>query len=156
MMVKHSKMNAFPIRDPAQVVLFMDRLLIFAIALINSFHAHLLVFRHRCFTLVALGFIQNLVSAWFTHSQPYSVWSCLIPFPGLSISLKMVRCHGVSRHGGTSGNHGCASQSAPQNIVPLASASPSSPLSDHGRPFPHNSFQTTHFKFHSWLNKPLY
>lgn len=67
----------------------------------------------------------------------------------------MVRRRGISHRGGTTGNRGRASQSAPQNIVPLASASPSSPPSDHGRPFPHNSFQTTCFKLHSRLNKPV-
>lgn len=63
----------------------------------------------------------------------------------------MVRCRGCSRRGGSSGNRG-HSQPAPQNIIPLASASPSS---DHGKPFPHNSFQTTRFKFDSRLNKPI-
>lgn len=67
----------------------------------------------------------------------------------------MVRQHGVSRRGGTGGNHGHDSQSGPLNIIPLASASPPSPPSDHGRPFLQNSFQTIRFKFHNRLNKPI-
>ena len=67
----------------------------------------------------------------------------------------MVRRRGFSRRGGTAGNRGRASEPAPLNIVPLASASLSSPPSGHARPLPHNSFQTTRFKFHSRLNKPV-
>ena len=138
-----------------QVDLSMARLLVYAIALLRSFHVRLLFFPHSYFVLAAWKLIWYMVSAWFAYSRPYPIWSCLIPFPGLSVSSKMVQRRGVSCRGGTTGNRGGASQSAPQNIVPLASASPSSPPSDHGRTFPHNSFQTTCFKFHSRLNKPV-
>lgn len=67
----------------------------------------------------------------------------------------MVRSRGVSRRGSTSGTRGRASQFAPQNIILLASAAPPSPPSAHGRELPNNSFQTTRFKFHSQLNKPV-
>ena len=139
----------------SEVDLSMAQPLVYAIALLGSFHVRLLFFPHPCFVMATWNLIWYMVSAWFTFSRPYPIWSCLISFLGLSVSLNMVRNRGVSRRGGTTGNRGRASQSAPQNIVLLASASPSSPPFDHGRPFPHNSFQSTRFKFHCRLNKPI-
>ena len=70
----------------------------------------------------------------------------------------MARRRGVPRRGGNSGNRGVSRRrrgSTPHNITPLASASPSSPPSDHSRPSLNSSFQTTWFRFRSRLNKPL-
>jgi len=150
-LVKHLASDALPVRDPAQIVLIMAQFLVLVIILIGSFHIRLPLFLHPCFALASWGLLWRLFFTWLTHPWPYSVRSCLIPFSGLSIFLKMVHRRGVSRCGGTSGNRG-HSQLVPHNIIPLASASPSS---DHGRPFPHISFQTTRFKFHSRLNKPI-
>jgi len=61
----------------------------------------------------------------------------------------MVRRRGSCRRGGSRGGRG-RSQPAPSPIMPLASASPPS---DNHKSFPHNSFQTTHFKFQSRLNQ---
>jgi len=63
----------------------------------------------------------------------------------------MVHRRGYSHCRGGSGNWG-RSQSAPQNIIPLALASPTS---DNSKSFACNSFQTTRFKFHSSLNRPI-
>lgn len=63
----------------------------------------------------------------------------------------MVHRRGSCRHDGSRGGRG-RSQLAPPPLIPLASVSPPS---DNGNPFLHNSFQTSHFKFQSHLNKPV-
>lgn len=93
--------------------------------------------------------------AWFVCAQSFPLQLCHFPLLGCSDNSKMPRRRGISRHGGNTGNRGRASHSAPQNVIPIASTSPSSPPSGHDRPLPHNSFQTTCFTFHSRLNRPL-
>lgn len=154
-MFRHSALNLHPARELAQVDLTTNLPLVYAIAFISFFHIHLLIFPHSCFIPAAWKLIWYMVLVWLVYSRLFLIWSCLISLPSLSANLNMVRRQGVSRRGRTTRNRGWASQFAPQNIVPLASVSPSSPPSDHGRPFPHNSFQTTYFKFHSRLNKPI-
>lgn len=125
------------------------RRLFLIIALIGSFHIHLPLYLHPCLFLAAWGLLRRLFFIWLAHPWPCIALSCLFPLSGSYVSTKMVRSHGVSHHGRTSGNCG-RPQSAPQNIILLASASP---VSEHGRPLPNSSFQTTHVKFHSRLNK---
>lgn len=106
---------------------------------------------HCRIALIAWLHVWCKTFIWLSYLRTCSVWPCSSSPSGYFVPLTMVRRRGCSRRGGSSGNRG-RSQPAPQNIIPLASASPSS---DNGNPFPHNSFQTTRFKFHSRLNKPI-
>lgn len=86
--------------------------------------------------------------------HPY-LGRCFIPGSsspsGYPVTVSMVRRRGSCRRRGGRRGRGC-SQPAPPSVIPLASASPTSKTS---RPLPYNSFQTTHFTFHSRLNQPV-
>lgn len=72
----------------------------------------------------------------------------------------MVRHRLRSHHGGSQGGRTRpqTAQSVDQrlpSVSPPSSQANSPPPSPTRRPFPHNAFQTTHFKFQSRLNKPI-
>lgn len=153
-MVAQFVFNARLVRETMFDVLFMAWCLVYAIAL-GSFHLRLIFFPHPYFFQVVWMLAWVLSLAWFVYAQSFPLRLCHFPLPGCSDNSKMPRRHGVSRHGGNTGNRDRASHSAPQNIVPTAFASPSSLPSGYARPLPHNSFQTTRFTFHSRLNRPV-
>lgn len=95
-------------------------------------------------------------SAGCLCSPPLSLQFCHSHFPSCWVTLKMPRRRGISRRGGSSASRGRASHSMPQNVIPIASASPSSPPSSQARHLSNNSFQTTRFTFHSRLNRPVF
>lgn len=148
---KHSKLNALLVRDSLQVVIFMASFVVSVVILIGSLFISLSLFLHPCVALVAWWLFQCKHPTWLSHLWSCSVWPCSSLPSSLFVPLTMVRCRGCSRHVISGGKRGHF-QPTPQNIIPLATASPSS---DHGKPFPHNSFQTTRFKFHSRLNKQI-
>ena len=95
------------------------------------------------------------LSAGCLCSPPLSLQVRLFHCPSRWLTLKMPRRRGISRRGGSSASRGRASHSTPQNVIPITSASPSSPPSIQARHLPNNSFQSSRFTFHSRLNRPV-
>lgn len=121
----------------------------------GSFYFHLLFFSHPYLAQIVWKHAWVFCIARFLCAQSLSRQLCHFPFLSCFVNLKMPRRRGVSRRGGITYNRGRASDSTPQNVIPIASASLSSSPSCHARPLPHNSFQTTRFTFHSRLNRPV-
>lgn len=137
-MVTQIVFNARLVREFRLDVLFMAWCLVHAIAL-GSFHLRLILFPHPCFIQVVQKHAWVLSIA-FICAQSFPVQLYHFPLLGCSDNSKMPRRRGVSHHGGNNGNRGRASRSAPQNVIPIASSSPSSPPSGHARPFLHVVF----------------
>lgn len=121
----------------------------------GSFYLHLLFFPHPCLAQIVWKHAWVFCIAGFLRAQSLSRQLCHFPFLSCFVNSNMPRRRGVSRRGGITCNRGRASCSTPQNVIPIASASPSSLPSGHARPLPHNSFQSTRFTFHSRLNRPV-
>jgi len=153
-MVAQFVFNARWVREIMLDVLDMAWYWVYAIAH-GSYHLSLIFFPHPCFVQVIWKLAWVLSLAWFNCAQSFPIQLCHFPLPGGSENSKMPRHRGVSRCGGNTGNRGRASHYAPQNIVPMSSASLSSQPSGHARPLPHNSFHSTGFTFHSRLNRPV-
>lgn len=95
----------------------------------------------------------QLACNWLLHSYLQSL-SSVNP----QIHIAMPRRRGIPRRGSNSGSRGGSRSrggSVPQRINPLASASPSSPLSDSSGPTLNSSFHSACFKFTRRLHKPL-
>jgi hypothetical protein len=66
-----------------------------------------------------------------------------------------MRTRGVSRRGGSSSSRGRAGPSASPLVLPISSASPSSPPLSPTRLVPNSSFQNSRFTFRSRLHQPI-
>ena len=102
--LKHSVLNALPIRDSSQVVILMASSVVSAVILIESLFISLSLFLHPCVALVAGWLLWCKLITQLAHLCSYSVWSCSSLPLGLFVILTRMRCHGCSHHGGTSGN----------------------------------------------------
>lgn len=154
MMVTQSVINGHWARELRLKPLNMDKLMINPISP-GAFYLHPMFFPHPCLAKIAWKHTWILCSAGFLCSQSLSHQLCHFHFLHCWVNLKMPRRRGVSRRGGSTATRGRASYSTPQNVIPITSASPSSPPSGQAHHLPHNSFQTTRFTFHSRLNKPV-
>jgi len=67
----------------------------------------------------------------------------------------MPRSRGVPRRGGSSASRGRTRSSPSPLVIPISSASPSSPPLSPARPVPNSSFHNSRFTFRSRLNQPV-
>lgn len=91
----------------------------------------------------------------FSSTPAISSFLCLIRSLRSFASVTMPHSRGIPRRRGRSGIRARPSQSAPQQVAPIALVPPSSPLSDQERIIPNNSYQTSRFVFQSRLNRPV-
>lgn len=128
-MVAQSVINARLIRELQCKALSMAQFM-FHPSASSSFYLHQVFFPHPCLAQIAWKHAWVLYSAGFLCSQSLSHQLChFLWVLSCCVNLKMPRRRGVSRRGGSTSNRGRASRSSPQNVIPIASASPSSPPS---------------------------